>query len=97
MIDQAKRSAGVAARCDFYFRGAVAGRFEEPELPLSPGCYRYMPYRSFAHLQMQEALNQEGTTRCSYRTDSGTVSFSVRKGSEHATLEVFDFESLAEG
>jgi hypothetical protein len=77
---------------DFYFNGIPVGIFEGNELPRSPGCYRYEPYRSVGHYLMHQQLEAGNTPRCSYHDGDSHVSFIVQDCSEYGILELRDFE-----
>jgi hypothetical protein len=69
---------------------AVIGRFEcEPPSRGGPALYRYMPYRSGAHLAMQQRLRSGEHVRCKLNAEHGVVlRFTVRSCPGYGVLEI---------
>jgi hypothetical protein len=68
-----------------------AGFFEGPEYPRAPGVYRYMPFRSFPHYSLGQAVRSGESARCYYDLDGERVFFSVVAFPEVHVMEVTDF------
>ena len=77
---------------EFMFDGMPVGCFEQ--MPRSPGCYRYEPYRGPGHYEMQTLRRSGGSPRCFYDADDGRVSFTVRDCPKYGVLELYDFDIL---
>jgi hypothetical protein len=73
--------------------GGAVGCFEGVEHPHRDGRYRYVPYRSYSHYAMQEALRYGSVPRCHYDFEDVRVSFAVRGCPEYGVLELYDFKS----
>ena len=81
-----------AKQTDFMFDGMPVGSFEQ--IPQSPGRYRYEPYRSVGHYQMQTLLTSGGSPRCYYDANAERVTFSIRACPEYGVLELGDFLTI---
>jgi hypothetical protein len=75
---------------DFEFNGGRAGYFEEATRPNRNGIYRYMPYRSGAHYELQCALRDGKHPRCAFAAHPA-ISFAVVRLIEYGVLELADF------
>jgi hypothetical protein len=76
---------------DFYFDGTPVGAFEEPNMPLYPGRYRYGPYRGPGHYLVGVALKAGDHPRCYYDRAGIRISFSVSSIPEYGNIELCDF------
>ena len=72
---------------EFSFRGMAVGCFEAVGYPKSPGSYHYMPYRSYGHLSMHNAL-AFGQVRCAFREGGSAYEFVVLSEPEHGVLVI---------
>jgi hypothetical protein len=61
---------------DFFFKGNVAGCFEEASYPVKPGRYRFMACRSIGHYELCLALKMSPAT-CSFQDAGRVVEFRV--------------------
>ena len=65
---------------EFYFAHDVVGRFDA-EAPTASGPYGYVPYEGRGHSQLEQALAQLGTVRCTYLGPSGPVALEITAAS----------------
>jgi len=77
----------------FFFEGGPAGYFEDDPLPTSAGRYRYVPYRSLAHLRLHESLKSRGPQRCRYVIAGEKCEFTVLSSPSYGLLELAEFDS----
>jgi hypothetical protein len=83
-------TSGMASKT-IIFGGGAAGRFRTWRWPRRDGVYRYLPYRSVAHLRMYEQLRETGSARCHYERDGRQVCFSVVASPKYAHLQLAEF------
>jgi hypothetical protein len=80
---------------DFYFRGNAVGYFKEDAIPVRAGTYRYEPYHGPGHVEMVEALRENGSAKCWYYSNHRKVSFAVVSWSGDGPLvELAHFSAL---
>ncbi len=77
---------------DFTYDGKRVGYFEEPVCPSTPGRYRYMPYRSIGHYELNIALRAGRRPRCAVPSHPGK-SFTVLSCPEYGVLELAEFSA----
>jgi hypothetical protein len=83
--------ASVPRELEFTYEGMPVGYFEEQRYPMSPGRYRYMPYRGPGHYEMQSARVTGDRPRCSFRDGNRIVSFVVLNCPDYGVLELAEF------
>jgi hypothetical protein len=77
----------------FYLGENAVGRFKEDAIPIRPGTYRYEPYRGLGHLEMVEALRENGSAACWYFSDHHKTTFSVVSWSRDCLIELAHFSA----
>ena len=84
--------APPARPLEFSYEGRPAGCFEDGIYPTVAGRYRYEPYRSLGHLEMQTALRAGSRPRCTLSVNGHVVSFAVVDCPEHGVLELTELD-----
>jgi hypothetical protein len=72
----------------FFFEEEPAGYFEQTQLPLGPGSYRYIPYRGIGHLRLMQSLKSSGPQRCHYLFNGTKHFFTVLNCPSQGVLEL---------
>jgi hypothetical protein len=78
---------------EFRFDGGAVGVFLDTAPPKSQGLYRYEPYRSFSHYEVQTLLNKGEQPRCYYYNGLVRVNFTIRACPHYGVLDLSDFET----
>lgn len=81
---------------EFMFDGGPVGIFLNPELPKTPGPYRYEPYRSFSHYEVQTLLKKGEQPRCYYNHGGIRVNFTIRACPDYGVFDLSDFETKSD-
>jgi hypothetical protein len=84
--------AGPPHKLEFSYEGMPVGYFEEERYPMSPGRYRYVPYRGPGHYEMQTARRAGAHPRCTFQAGGRAVSFTVVNCSDYGVLELAEFD-----
>lgn len=77
---------------EFSYEGMPVGCFEEDRYPITPGRYRYVPYRGPGHFAMQTARRAGAQPRCTFEAAGHVVSFTVVDCPEYGVLELTGFD-----
>ncbi|WP_234632244.1 hypothetical protein [Agrobacterium vitis] len=75
----------------FSYDGIPVGYFGGGIVPVKPGTYRYMPFRSLGHYMMVRSLEDGGRPVCSYKRVKTTVHFEVLGRSANRELHLGTF------
>ena len=79
---------------DFLFDGRAVGVLDPATLPATIGILTYMPYRSGAHYDMQQAIDVGDSPTCTFVRDGIEHSFVVDSCPAYGQLAVRDLRSV---